>query len=93
MAVVDFDVLQFGLVPSKFHLISVFNVLFSQDELILYTRMQLKLQYVVTLDEGGALEELMGLVEKELDQIGISLTGRHRLRTGGMGVGPEVGSC
>lgn len=50
--------------PSKFHLISVFNVLFSQDELILYTRMQLKLQYVVTLDEGGALEELMGLVEK-----------------------------
>jgi hypothetical protein len=45
---------------------------------VLYARAQLKLQYIVMLDEGGVLEELMGLVEKELDQTGIAVAGMHR---------------
>ncbi len=45
---------------------------------MLYARAQLKLQYIVMLDEGGVLEELMGLVEKELDQTGITVAGMHR---------------
>ncbi len=45
---------------------------------MLYARAQLKLQYTVMLDEGGVLEELMGLVEKELDQTGITVAGMHR---------------
>jgi hypothetical protein len=44
---------------------------------VLYARAQLKLQYIVMLDEGGVLEELMGLVEKELDQTGIAVAGLH----------------
>lgn len=50
-----------------------------QDELVLYARMQLKLQYIVASDDGSVVEELLGLVEKELDQTGIALTGYHRL--------------
>lgn len=46
---------------------------------MLYARIQLKLQYILTLDEGIVVEELLGLVEKELDQIGIVLTAYNRL--------------
>ncbi|KAG0604904.1 hypothetical protein M758_9G018000 [Ceratodon purpureus] len=49
-----------------------------KDELVLYARMQLKLQYIVALDDGSVVEELVGLVEKELDQTGIALTGYQR---------------
>jgi hypothetical protein len=49
-----------------------------QDELVLYARIQLKLQYIVALGDGSVVEELVGLVEKELDQTGIALTGYHR---------------
>lgn len=49
-----------------------------KDELVLYARIQLKLQYILTLDEGIVVEELLGLVEKELDQIGIVLTAYNR---------------
>lgn len=49
-----------------------------QDGLILYTRAQLNLRYILLSDDSEEISVLLDLVEKDLDQTGVSMATLHR---------------
>ncbi|CAM6085267.1 unnamed protein product [Calypogeia fissa] len=53
-----------------------------KDGLILYVRAQLNLRYILSRDDSEEICILLDLVEKDLDQTGISMAGVHRLDAG-----------
>jgi hypothetical protein len=48
-----------------------------QDGLVYYVRAQLNLRHVISRDAGEEISTLFGLVEKDLDQTGVTM-GLHR---------------